>query len=115
MSNYVQIELGGEKRGLKFNQGAHVEIQQLIEGQKNPVFVSYAVIYGGLIGNCFAKRIEPDFTFEQVCDWSDKMNPADAPIILEAYKASLPPVEDKKKIVTQSQRKSTKKNALKSH
>jgi hypothetical protein len=113
MSNYVQIELGGELRGLKFNQGAHVEIQEKLQGIKNPVFASYAVIYGGLIGNCFVKGIEPNFTFEEVCDWSDKIKIDDVNLIVSAYKASLPVVDDKKKVIKQSMQKSIKRKALK--
>lgn len=113
MSNYVQIEIGGELRGLKFNQGANVEIQLKIGKSKNAMFGCYAVVYGGLIGNCFVKGIEPDFTFEDVCGWVDEIQ--DESIftsITDAYKASLPVVEEtaKKKKLPQ---RNTKRNALK--
>jgi hypothetical protein len=34
----------------------------------------YALVYAGLKANCFVKREESDFTFEQVCDWVDAMS-----------------------------------------
>lgn len=117
--NYIQIEIGGQLRGLKFNQGAHVEIQTTIEKAKanNDIFNSYAVFYGGLIGNCFVKGVEPDFTFEDVCDWCDKIKTEDVISVLNCYKDSLPaiPEEDKKKITKPPQQKSTKSKASKRH
>lgn len=72
--SYIQIELGGKPRGLKFNQLAiqtylkNVDWQNQIEAGE-----VYAMFYGGLIGNCYVKREDPDFTFEQVTDWVDTL------------------------------------------
>lgn len=33
----------------------------------------YATFYAGLMGNCKVKSEEPDFNFEDVCDWVDKL------------------------------------------
>ncbi len=115
MSNYVQINLGGQLRGLKFNQGAHAEIQSRYKEGQNETFISYIVIYGGLLGNCFVKEIEPDFTFENVCDWADQMTVEDVNAITQAYAASLPVIAevDKKKVTKKSVVKNTKSNVLK--
>lgn len=111
--NYVQVELGGKLRGLKFNQGAHAEIQAMYKVGMKAIQVSYIVVYGGLLGNCFVKQIEPDFTFEEVCDWCDKLTVEQANAITDAYTGSLPVVEDKKKVIKKSPAKNTKRNVLK--
>ncbi len=84
--SYIQIELGGEMRGLKFNMFALEEYTKRLgraldyalknangkpieEIQIPQAVLVYACIYSGLVGNCFAKEIEQDFTFEDVTDW----------------------------------------------
>lgn len=72
MSNgYIKIELGAQDRGLKFNQLA-LEIMGGYAGETTTQNV-YAMFYGGLRGNSFVKREEPDYTFEDVCDWVDEI------------------------------------------
>jgi len=70
--SYLQIEIGGKTRGLKFNQLA-IEII----GEKNTTNTTtgfvYSMIYGGLRGNSYVKSEEPDYTFEEVCDWIDNL------------------------------------------
>lgn len=68
--SYIQIDIGGKTRGLKFNQLAIELINQYNDLQSTSAFV-YAMIYGGLRGNSYVKREEPDYTFENVCDWVD--------------------------------------------
>jgi len=34
----------------------------------------YALVYGGLKANCYVKNEPEDFTFENVCDWTDELN-----------------------------------------
>jgi hypothetical protein len=70
--SYIQVELGGKLRGLKFNQLAIEVISTYNDAQTNSGFL-YAMIYGGLKGNSYVKREEPDYTFEDVCDWVDIM------------------------------------------
>lgn len=71
--SYIQVELGGKLRGLKFNQLAIEVISTYNDAQTNSGFL-YAMIYGGLKGNSYVKREEPDYTFEDVCDWVDIMS-----------------------------------------
>jgi hypothetical protein len=76
--SYLQLELGGKLRGLKFNQLAIEIISTHNDNSTNSGFM-YAMIYGGLMGNSYVKREEPDYTFEEVCDWVDTMeNKAEA-------------------------------------
>lgn len=65
--------LGGIERGLKFNNKG-LEVVVLKADGTNTGFM-YAMIYGGLIGNSYAKEQEPDYTFEQVIDWIDEIDP----------------------------------------
>ena len=71
--SYLQIEIGGKKRGLKFNQLAIELISQHNTSGTNTGFI-YAMIYAGLKGNSYVKNEEPDYTFEQACDWVDEMD-----------------------------------------
>jgi len=104
--SYIQVEIGGKLRGLKFNQGAHAEIAAIVGESTNAVFAGYAVVYGGLVANSYIKREEPDFTFEDVCDWSEKISIEDMTAISECYKSTLAflqdvpaePEDDKKKL-----------------
>lgn len=70
--SYIQIEIGGKQRGLKFNQLAIEVIAKYNKSETQTAFI-YAMIYGGLMGNSYVKQEEPDYTFEQVCDWIDAM------------------------------------------
>jgi hypothetical protein len=80
--SYIQIELGGKLRGLKFNMYALEEytkrigiaLDQAIKRNSTDISQAtlvYACVYSGLIGNYYAKEIEQDFTFEDVTDWVD--------------------------------------------
>ena len=114
--SYIQIEIGGKLRGLKFNQGAHVEIFNKIgQANNNVVFAGYAVVWAGLKANSYVKGEEIDFTFEQVCDWVDAMKEEDLLKMTDCYKSTvkfmddLPEEKSKKKLP----QKNTKRNALK--
>jgi hypothetical protein len=114
--SYVQIEIGGKLRGLKFNSIARHEYLAITEGKKNPIIHSSGLIYAGLYGNCIVKREEPDFTFEDVCEWCDKVtDPNIFYKVLEVYKTTLPiPEEVKKKVAKKPvPQKNIKKRALK--
>lgn len=79
--SYIQIEIGGKLRGLKFNQGA-----LMLMNEKQPEgtlsFTSCAMIYAGLFTNCYVKSVEfvdkdgdkeTPITFEMVCDWVEEL------------------------------------------
>ena len=111
--NYVRINLGGKERGLKFNQGADIEFRNKVGTNDNYVFYCYAMIWAGLVSNCFVKGENPDFTFEEVCDWCDEMKPEDMETVLKVYKEvhkyeeNLP--KSKKKLVPKSTKKTVTK------
>ena len=70
--SYIKIEFGGRERGFKFNQLA-LEIMTGLASSTESSANIYAMFYGGLRGNSYVKREEPDYTFEQVCDWVDAL------------------------------------------
>jgi hypothetical protein len=75
--NYIQVDLGGKKCGLKFNFGTleHIERETgedplgfTISGSKLISNVAI-VIYAGLLSNAECKGVEPDFTKDEVTRW----------------------------------------------
>lgn len=73
MNNYIQIkDFGGADRGLKFNMLAlnyyfeHINLEA-------PNSIVYACCYAGVAANCDVKGEERNFTYEDVCDWVDKL------------------------------------------
>lgn len=122
--NYIQIELGGEKRGWKVNQMTIELWSKMINEDAFNSSSNYSAVYAGLIANCEAKRIDPDFTYEQVCDWVDELNLTPAGLetldkIKEAFEASqyyirlIEKIEDELKKVQESVDKKPKKKAVK--
>lgn len=81
--SYIQVEIGGKLRGLKFNQYAVITMAQYADLDNYEATAGYAMVYAGLKANCFVKREEADFTFEQVCDWVESISPD---TLLSVYK-----------------------------
>lgn len=94
--SYIQIEIGGQLRGLKFNQLASELLAKYYDGETTASFI-YAMIYAGLRGNTYVKREEPDYTFETVSEWVDSMPDRDAQII--KVTAVLTETQDFKKLI----------------
>jgi hypothetical protein len=79
--SYIKINIGGEERGLKFNQlSLEVYIQNLDYDAINTSSI-YATFYAGLKGNSYAKKEEVTYTFEDVCNWVDDLFIKDKSII----------------------------------
>ena len=116
MSYILLKDFIGRDRGLKFDQGAHVEISLKIGISKNEAFAGYAIIWGGLVSCTYRKGEEIDFTFEQVCDAADKLIPTQIQEIAAVYSSTLSFLNDevdKKKVTKKaSPRKNTKRNVL---
>jgi hypothetical protein len=80
--SYIQIEIGGKLRGLKFNELAvrkysEIVMQDVANGLTNETDIAtngiFGMFWGGLVGNCYVKRETIDFTFEDVCDWVEAL------------------------------------------
>jgi hypothetical protein len=70
-NGYVEIMIQGKRIGLKFNMYAF-EQYETIKGKAGNIKNFTTVIWIGYLGNCYAKQIEPDLTFEQISDWVDE-------------------------------------------
>jgi len=75
--SYIQKHLGGKDRGIKFNQLAIITFWQKIDPENYKATANYAMVYAGLVANCYVKGVEKDFTFEEVCDWVDQLSQED--------------------------------------
>ena len=71
--NYINVEIGGKNRGLKFNQLAIIILSQKADTDNYAATANYAMVYAGLKANCYVKEVEADFTYEDVCDWVDAL------------------------------------------
>lgn len=79
MTGYIQLELGGKKRGVKFGNYALMEYSKIngtgvVEfNEQNPIKLCTDLVYCGLKNNCFIKKETEDFTYEDVSVWVDDM------------------------------------------
>jgi hypothetical protein len=77
-NGYIQIDILGKMRGLKFGMIAVQQItsdaQRLgkILGPSVDFAMVSVIVYWGLYNNCHVKREDPDFTFEDVSDYVDE-------------------------------------------
>jgi hypothetical protein len=113
--SYCKILIGGKERGWKGSQMTVDIIRQMADPE---ISLTYATVYAGLKANCYAKREEPDFTFEEVCDWCEQLSVEDAQKInaafqeTQAYKKGIAAQEeDTKKKESQSAPENTTDSA----
>lgn len=74
MSYILLKDCIGKDRGWKVNM---FTIEKWGKGIDPDAFNStstYAAVHAGLLANCKVKEEEPDFTYEQVCDYVDALN-----------------------------------------
>ena len=77
-NGYIQVNILGKMRGVKFGmiavQQITMEAQKLgkILGASLDFAMVPVIVYWGLYNNCYVKREEPDFTFEDVSDFVDE-------------------------------------------
>ena len=78
MNGYIQADILGRTRGLKFGmlavQQIGMEMQKLgkVFGDNSIDLAAVPVIvYWGLFNNCYIKKEDPDFSFEDVVDFVD--------------------------------------------
>jgi len=91
--SYLQIEIGGRERGIKFSQGTNILLQDrvlLMDDEERKAFGVPIIIWAGLKTNCVIKgerftksvedkdkpgkfREEPS-TFEDVCEWCESLS-----------------------------------------
>jgi hypothetical protein len=91
MKGYIQIELGGVNRGVKFGNRALLDImaKHKIEAGIEFTFALIAdLVYYGLLNNCMVKREDPNFTFEDVNVWCDDITNEDMMNVFNTFVAS---------------------------
>jgi hypothetical protein len=95
MTGYIQLELGGKKRGVKFGNYALIEYSKLnntgvVEfNEQNPIKLCADLVYCGLKNNCFIKKEVEDFTYEDVISWVDDMPIAQITDITKVFEESI--------------------------
>ena len=120
MNGYIQADILGRTRGLKFGmlavQQIGMEMQKLgkVFGDNSIDLAAVPVIiYWGLFNNCYIKKEDPDFTFEDVVDWVDSniTNPELFTPILQAFydskflQPATQPTQEEKKSSTSTRKK----------
>ena len=77
MNGYMQAEILGRKRGIKFGTIAIRQITLYSEkngkalGETLDLALIPIIVYWGLFNNCYIKQEDPDFTFEDVVEFVD--------------------------------------------
>ena len=122
MSGYIQADVLGRRRGLKFGMLAIQQIAletqklgQVLAGNSVDFALVPIIVYWGLFNNCYIKREDPDFTFEDVVNFVDENvgNPEIFTPIVECMMNSkvvqsgtqAEPKEDEKKSTTSQKKK----------
>ena len=120
MNGYIQADILGRTRGIKFGmlavQQIGMEMQKLgkVFGDNSIDLAAVPVIiYWGLFNNCYIKKEDPDFTFEDVVDWVDSniSTPDLFTPILQAFydskflQPATQPTQEEKKSSTSTRRK----------
>lgn len=108
--SYCKITIGGKERGLKFNQMAIILMHKMVDPEMYEITSVPSIVYAGLKANSYVKREEPDYTFEEVVDWCEKLSEEDinkavaALTEAEAYKKLLPKEEVKENVQKKSRK-----------
>jgi hypothetical protein len=95
MTGYIQLELGGKKRGVKFGNYALMEYSKLNGtgvaefDETNPIKLCADLVYCGLKNNCFIKKEIVDFTQEDVLLWVDDMPMSQITDIIQIFESSV--------------------------
>jgi len=76
-NGYMQADILGRKRGIKFGTIAIRQITLYSEkngkalGETLDLALIPIIVYWGLFNNCYIKQEDPDFTFEDVVEFVD--------------------------------------------
>lgn len=91
MNGYVNIELGGKKRGIKFGNRALLDIMskhQVTGDIKFSFDLVVDLIFFGLVNNCMIKKENVDFNEEDVAAWADDMALPDLMEVFNVFQKS---------------------------
>jgi hypothetical protein len=118
--SYIELQLGGELRGLKFNNAAVDCYWQRVNFDEVIASSVYATVYSGLIGNDLAKGVQySNYTYEQVTEWVDDLYNTDEESLTKAcelfaettaYKKKLEKMQERIRLLNEEgQKKKTEK------
>ena len=115
--SYIQIDIGGKLRGLKFNNASMVVLSQKVDYNNYAATALYALVYAGLYTNEYIKNggDVPDMPpFSEVCDWVDDLNKDAINRINETFQStqaykSLIPSEEKEEMTKKKPKQHIKK------
>ena len=107
MNGYVNLNLGGVNRGLKFGNRALLNVMQIHQVDENLKFsfeLIVDLVYYALLNNCLVKKTEADFTYEQVTEWVDDMPMAELTNVFQSFQASISgePKKDGEMVITKN-------------
>lgn len=104
---YIQIEIGGSVRGLKFNQMAMITLSRYMDFENMEATFAYALVYAGLKANAYVKREEFLHSFEEVCDWVEVMNPNDLMKVKDTFEQTqmFKTMSESKEVMTKKKQK----------
>lgn len=102
--NYLQLDLGGKPRGLKFNMGTYKALAELT-GQDPLKYLPFSesfealvpfalnIFHAALLSNCASKEEQPDFTAADVARWFDELSITEVTHIINLHtgKADIKP------------------------
>ena len=115
--DYIQLELGGKLRGLKFNQYTYIKFYEKVSPDDYIATFHYAAVFAALKSNAYVKGEEFTETWEDVCSLVDAMKTEDKDKVAEVFNNTAyfrKAVEDGEKIIEEekkSQSLSTTTNA----
>lgn len=95
MTGYIQLELGGKKRGVKFGNYALMEYSKINNSgvaefnEENPIKLCADLVYCGLKNNCFIKKELSDFTYDDVLSWVDDMAMTQITDVIKCFEDSV--------------------------
>lgn len=102
----IEREIGGRLRTISFTQGTLILLQDRLENQDEDVRKAFAmplIVWAGLKTNCVLEKkrftktvdgVDVGASFEDVCEWVDKLDEAAKVEILSFYTEVFPPKED---------------------
>lgn len=96
--SYIKVSLGGQERGLKFNNFGIEKLSEKMAGNSALAF-TYAMFWGGLQGNSYAKEQDVDYTFENVIDWVDAIPKGEKAKVIESVTNVLTEAQNYKDLI----------------
>jgi hypothetical protein len=94
-TGYIQLELGGKKRGIKLGNYALMEYSKIngtgvVEfNDENPIKLCTDLIYCGLKNNAYIKKEIFDFTLDDVILWVDDMPIEQINDVIDLFQSSI--------------------------